>query len=123
MKLHSFCLGAFLALMFASTAAHAGPEQEFQSAIASYRSARYSDAYGRLLQLAHRGDADAARIVLFMHQYGPQLYGSYWDMSNEERFAFQELALLAGQRAQQSFNPSWQPRPGSTRKQAKDRKP
>lgn len=83
------------------------PEASFTDALASYRAARYSEAFGRLVPLAAAGDADAARIVLFMHQYGPMLYGSYWDLNGEQVAVFREVATLASARPQPVFRPSW----------------
>jgi hypothetical protein len=99
-----------------SVAAHAAPESEFNSAVASYRAQRYSEAFGRMMSLANRGDPDAARIALFMHQYGPQLYGSYWDLNPEEVLLFQQVASLARQRPAPAFQPVDGPQRVSTRK-------
>jgi hypothetical protein len=108
-------------------AAHAAPDSEFREAVASYRAARYSEAFGKLMGLANRGDSDAARMVLFMHQYGPTLYGSYWDLNPDEILMFQQVAQLARQRAQPVFQPTSEPVRVSTQKPRtfapKERKP
>jgi hypothetical protein len=99
--------------------AHAAPhDTEFREALGSYKSARYSEAFGRLMSLAGRGDSDAARIVLFMHQYGPSLYGSYWDLNPDEVLQFQQVAALATHRSAPVFKPVVVPRPVSTRNAA-----
>lgn len=61
----------------AQTALH--PEQSFEAAMQAYQEGRYPAAYGRFVKLASSGHAEAARIALAMHRYGPQLYGSQWD--------------------------------------------
>src|SRR5262252_8735943 len=45
----------------------------------SFRAGRLSDAFGRFVDLANRGDVDSARIALFLQSYGPVLYGKDWD--------------------------------------------
>lgn len=55
------------------------PEQGFEAAMQAYQEGRYPAAYGRFVKLASGGHAEAARIALAMHRYGPQLYGSQWD--------------------------------------------
>jgi hypothetical protein len=82
-------------------------EPGFDQSVASYRQTRYSEAFGRFVTLAARGDADAARIVLFMNQYGPQLYGSYWDLSTEEISDFNRIAASGRNRGQPDFRPPW----------------
>lgn len=57
----------------------AGVEQQFQYAVQQFKAGRYSAAYGRFAALANDGDPDAAHIALFMHKYGPTLYGAWWD--------------------------------------------
>ena len=66
-----------LALAVPAAPIHAGGhEQEFQQAVQQYKAGRYSQAYGKFIALANHGDPDAAHIALFMHKYGPTLYGS-----------------------------------------------
>ena len=62
----------------------AGSERQFAEALQQYKAGRHADAFGRLTRLANDGDVDAAHIALFMHQYGPLLYGSYWDAVPDE---------------------------------------
>jgi hypothetical protein len=54
-------------------------EREYAEAVQSFRAGRTSEAFGRFMDLANRGDVDSARIALFMHQYGQPLYGKHWD--------------------------------------------
>lgn len=88
--------------------AEASRDRAFNQALIQYRAGRYSDAFGRLLPLASGGDADAARIVLFMHHFGPSLYGSYWDLNPQEIAAFTQLAASQTRHKEASFTPSWQ---------------
>jgi hypothetical protein len=85
-----------LVLACAAAAPALAGEQDFRRAVESYRTGRLSDAYGRFLALAYEGDADAARIVLFLGQYGPLLHGKQWELTEDDA-AF--LKPLAGQRS------------------------
>jgi hypothetical protein len=102
-----------LAAMFLGYAEQAHAERyadrQFTQAVSQYRAGRYSDAFGRLLQLATEGDADAARIVLFMHHFGPQLYGSYWDLNSQQVADFTRLATTAARHREAAFQPTWEP--------------
>jgi hypothetical protein len=64
------------------------PHVEFQPTFAdagqSLRAGRFAEAYGRFVTLADEGDADAGRIALVMHRYGPEVFGSTWDASTEQ---------------------------------------
>ena len=84
-------VAGMLLSLFCLAPAHAAG-REFQDAAAQYQAHRYSDAYGRFIALADNGDAEAARIVLFMHQYGALLYGSHWDLDTEQAGAYRQLA-------------------------------
>jgi hypothetical protein len=74
------------------------PHVEFQPTFAdaaeSLRAGRFADAYGRFVTLADDGDADAGRIALVMHRYGPEVFGSTWDASTEQltRWTFWSIA-------------------------------
>lgn len=105
-KLHAAVVLALL--LSAAVPAAASMEDAFERATAQYRQGRYSDAYGRFLDLAGQGDPDAARIVLFMHAFGPPLYGSHWDLSTEQRDAFARQAASKKAREPLPFQPSWQ---------------
>ena len=41
-------------------------------------------AYGQFMTLANSGSIEAARIALFMHRHGVQLYGSDWAATDED---------------------------------------
>lgn len=73
----------------------APPQEGFSEAARHYQTMRWSEAYGHFSRLANRGEADAARVALFMHQHGPQLYGSDWHASDEEVQAWTQLSAQA----------------------------
>src|SRR4051812_17397390 len=75
----------------AAAPAFAG-EQDFDGALQSYRSGRMSDAYGRFLALGLKGDADAARIALFLGQNGALLHGSQWELTESDAAALRKAA-------------------------------
>jgi hypothetical protein len=80
MKLRRF---AVCVCLFLGSAAGA-QETEFPDAVRDYRAGHWSAAYGRLIVLANNGHRDAARMALFMHQYGLILYGTRWEASAED---------------------------------------
>lgn len=84
------CLSIVLACLVAAPA-YAG-DPEFDRALQSYRSGRHSDAYGRFLDLAYRGDPDAARIVLFMGEMGPTVFGKEWELTTEDAHYLRRVA-------------------------------
>ena len=59
-------------------------QPQFNDAVRDYRQGRWSAAYGQMVALANDGHRDAARIALFMHQYGPLLYAAEWDATEDE---------------------------------------
>jgi hypothetical protein len=101
------CTAALLLTLACGAApAWAGPDSEFDLAIKSYRAGRWSDAYGKLIPLANNGNAQAARIVLFMYAHGPLLYGTAWDASVED---IELWSRLSGERA--ARQPGYDPLP------------
>lgn len=51
-------------------------KEAFAQAMDAYQQGQWAAAYQRLAALADRNHhADAARIALFMHRFGPDLYG------------------------------------------------
>lgn len=58
-------------------------DREYDEAVRSFKAGRVSLAFGQFLDLANRGDVDAARVALFMHAYGPSLFGKQWDAAPE----------------------------------------
>jgi hypothetical protein len=72
-------------IAFAASAANARSDQaDFENAMALYRSGKWAGAYGRFCNLADGGHSEAARIALFMLQYGTRLYGSGWTASESQ---------------------------------------
>ena len=94
------CLSIVLACLVAAPA-YAG-EQEFDHALQSYRSGRHSDAYGRFLDLAYRGDPDAARIVLFMGEMGPTVFGKDWELTEDDARFMRRVAARPSLREQKA---------------------
>jgi hypothetical protein len=56
----------------------------FAAAAESLRTGRYAEAYGRFVRLADEGHADAGRIALVMHRFGPSVFASAWDARVEQ---------------------------------------
>lgn len=71
-------------------------ERLHATALASFREARFPEAYGRFIALADAGHAPAAEVALWMYQHGPSVFGKDWDSSQEQLTAW---AKLAGQPA------------------------
>lgn len=103
-----------LLLMGASGASQASglAEREYEAAVKSFRSGRTSDAWGRFHDLANRGDPDAARIALFLHAYGPVLYGKHWDALPHDVAYWNSLVRNSGASARpvEEFQPAGPPR-------------
>src|SRR3954468_13527052 len=68
-------------------------DQDFDRALQSYRTGRMSEAYGRFLALARKGDPDAARITLFLGQYGGMLHQTMWELTEDEAARLRKTAL------------------------------
>lgn len=67
-------------------------EKLHANALTSFRQARFSEAYGRLMALADAGHAPSARVALWMYENGPTLFGKDWDSSQEQLTAWAQLA-------------------------------
>lgn len=85
----------------ASVVAAASPVP-FEEALELYDECKWSAAYERFAERADRGDAEAARIVLYMHRYGKTLYATNWYASQPQidrwtRLAAQRMQALAMQ--------------------------
>lgn len=92
---------ALLVLAFHAPAAFAqsapgAAERLHAKAVASFREARFSEAFGRFASLADAGHAPAAEQALWMYRHGPTLFGKDWDSTQEQLTAW---ARLAGQPA------------------------
>jgi len=70
--------------------------QLYAQAVAAFRSGRFPDAYGRFVELADLGDAEAARLALWMYQRGPTLFGSDWDATPDQIAQWTALATRRG---------------------------
>ena len=75
-----------LVLCMAGGIVAAAPQQDpgLAQAVKEYRAGRWSAAYGQFMTLANNGSIEAARIALFMHRHGVQLYGSDWAATDED---------------------------------------
>lgn len=82
------------------------PMDTYDEAVSRFRSSDWADAYGRFMDLANKGDADAARITLFMLRYGPRLHGSYWHALPHEVRRWERLASSAAGRKSPEFVPA-----------------
>ena len=67
----------------------------FDQAMAAYGEQRFAAAYGRLIRLADRGHAEAARIAWFMHRHARSLYGNDWDATPEQLQRWSQQVMQA----------------------------
>jgi hypothetical protein len=67
-------------------------ERLHANAVASFRQARFSEAYGRFIGLADAGHVPAAEMALWMFANGPTLFGKDWDSNPEQLAAWAQLA-------------------------------
>jgi hypothetical protein len=88
-------LGCHVPAAFAQPAPGAA-ERLHANAAASFRQARFSEAYGRFVALADAGHEPSARMALWMYQNDSMLFGKDWDSSPEQLTAW---ARLSGQPA------------------------
>ena len=88
-------LGCQAPAAFAQSASGAA-ERLHANAVASFRAARFPEAYGRFISLADAGHAPAAEQALWMYRHGPSLFGKDWDSTQDQLTAW---AKLAGQTA------------------------
>jgi hypothetical protein len=82
-RLAGFITMLLLAISLPSGAA-APVEREYAEAIQSFRSGRTAEAFGRFIEMANRGDVDAARIALFLHSYGAVLFNKQWEADQRD---------------------------------------
>jgi hypothetical protein len=76
---------AAMLMMFSMPSGAANPaEREYDDAVRTFRAGRMSHAFGKFIDLANRGDVDSARIALFLHTYGPVLFGKQWDAGEKD---------------------------------------
>lgn len=105
-------LAAFISILLLSASFPSGAqtpiEHEYAQAVQSFRAGRTSEAYGQFIELANRGDVDAARVALFMNGYGASLYGKHWDALPSEVAYWSTLvrnSSMAAGRQQPDFQP------------------
>jgi len=79
-------------------------EHLFDQAVCHFKAGKFPAAYGKFVRAAAHNDTDAARFALHMYQYGPLLYGSYWDASSEDLDLWVKLASNPTRRADPPFN-------------------
>lgn len=97
-KLRRALGGTVLAAMTMVTALSGSPAQagagdeRFIAAMRLYHEDRYAAAYGRMVELADEGHAEAARVALMMLRLGPRLYRSQWSASQDQIQHWQALA-------------------------------
>lgn len=107
------------------SAAIAPVEREYADAVKSFRAGRTAEAFGRFIDLANRGDVDAARIALFLHAYGAVLFDKQWDADQRDVAYWALLVRNSGNSARPL--PEFQPtvltpsKPGSRPAAAKRR--
>ena len=65
-------------------------------AVDAFRAGRFPEAYGRFIRLAELGDAEAARLALWMYQRGPTLFGREWDATPEQIASWTAQATRRG---------------------------
>jgi hypothetical protein len=92
------CITVLLSALFLCSPPAAGSpaEREYEDAARSFRTGRLAEAFGQFTALANRGDVDAARIALFMHSYGPALYGRQWDAAPQNVAYWSALVRNSG---------------------------
>lgn len=56
----------------------------FDMAQLAYERSHWPEAYAGFLLLADSGHAEAARIALLMHRYGPRLYGLHFEAGDAQ---------------------------------------
>jgi hypothetical protein len=61
-------------------------------AVASFRQARFPEAYARFIRLADAGHAPSAEVALWMYLHGPSLFGRDWDSTQDQLTAWAQLA-------------------------------
>ncbi len=62
------------------------------NAVASFRQARFPEAYARFISLADAGHAPSAELALWMYLHGPSLFGRDWDSTQDQLTAWAQLA-------------------------------
>lgn len=84
-------LGCHAPAAFAQSARSVS-ERLHANAVASFRQARFREAYGRFIGLADAGHAPSAEMALWMYLHGPALFGRDWDSTPAQLAAWAQLA-------------------------------
>jgi len=67
-------------------------EKLHANAVASFRQGRFSEAYGRLINLADAGHVPSAEMALWMYLHGTTVFGKDWDSTPEQLRAWAQTA-------------------------------
>ena len=67
-------------------------ERLHEDAMASFRQARFPEAYGRFIALANAGHAPSAELALWMYLHGAPVFARDWDCTQEQLTAWAQLA-------------------------------
>ncbi|MCU0920584.1 MAG: hypothetical protein MUF16_09650 [Burkholderiaceae bacterium] len=67
-------------------------ERLHANAVASFRQARFPEAYARFMALADAGHAPSAEMALWMYKNGPAVLRRDWDSTQEQLTAWAQLA-------------------------------
>jgi hypothetical protein len=85
-------LGCHAPAAFAQSAPPNVSERLHADAVASFRQARFPEAYARFIKLADAGHAPSAELALWMYLHGPALFGRDWDSTQDQLTAWAQLA-------------------------------
>ncbi len=77
-------LGLLASMATAARAQETSGAEVWQRAQEDYAVGRYADAYGGFAHLADSGRAEAARVAIQMHRFGPMLYRQSFTASREQ---------------------------------------
>lgn len=86
------CAAGAMAMTTTATPAQS-IDAPFKQATEQHKLGNWSHAYGRFSALADGGDAEEARIALFMLRHGPDMYGLEWGASQPQIDQWTKLAL------------------------------
>jgi len=67
-------------------------QAQFEAAMLSFRTQRYSAAYGRFMRLADAGHESSAQLALVMLLHGRMLFDADWSATPEQVRRWQALA-------------------------------
>lgn len=67
-------------------------EKLHANALASFQQGRFSEAYGRLINLADAGHVPSAELALWMYLHGTSVFGRDWDSTPEQLKAWAQTS-------------------------------